>query len=312
MTATSLPVCDIAALRTGSARQQARTVLDIGASARRTGLFTIVNHGIPDIVTEQAFAAARRFFALSPHEKERVATGAGHAYRGYASTPAGEGSESFKIGRDIAPDDPAAAGGTPVAGFNRWPELPGFREPTMAFFKAVDSVAMQLQRAFALDLGMPPDFFSRFCDRPLTTLRLLHHPVRAPLPDAPVHDDGAPQHDWGIFTLLAHAGGGGFDVQTRDGEWTRVDAVPNSFVCSIGDCLMRWSNDRYAARPHRVVNRTDRAGYSTAFSADPNADALIACLPTCQDEDEAAKYAPISYAEYRQQRYAADAAPAAL
>jgi isopenicillin N synthase-like dioxygenase len=105
--------------------------------------------------------------------------------------------------------------------------------------------------------------------------------------------------------LLAQDDVGGLEIQRRDGTWTRVEPVSNALVCSIGDCLMRWSNDRYAARPHRLVNRSDRPRYSIGFVADPNPETLIACLPTCADEDDPARYAPISYAAFQQERYAA-------
>ena len=62
---TSVPICDIGALRNGSAREQARIVLDIGAAARDLGFFTIVNHGIPEYLSQRAFAAAQRFFGRS-------------------------------------------------------------------------------------------------------------------------------------------------------------------------------------------------------------------------------------------------------
>jgi isopenicillin N synthase-like dioxygenase len=66
---------------------------------------------------------------------------------------------------------------------------------------------------------------------------------------------------------------------------------------------MRWSNDRYVSRPHRVLNRSGRARYAMAFFADPNPDTLIACLPTCRDEDRPAKYEPISYAAHQHERF---------
>jgi hypothetical protein len=50
---------------------------------------------------------------------------------------------------------------------------------------------------------------------------------------------------------------------------------PGAFVCNIGDCLMRWSNDVYVSTPHRVVNRAGRERYSIAYFGDPNADALV-------------------------------------
>lgn len=316
MTTTSIPICDLRALRDGSAREQARLVLDIGAAARDTGFFAIVNHGIPEFLSERAFAAAERFFALPPAEKERVAMDRTPYYRGYrgpAAQRSGSGlpddlKESFNIGRDLAADDPDIVAGAPFVGVNQWPDLPGFRETAMTYFRAMSSLAVLVQRAFALDLSMSPDFFVPRCDRPLTTLRFMRH-----LPDAhPGHFNdvlygGGAHSDWGIFSLLALDGVGGLEIGSADGLWTAVEPVSDALICNVGDCLMRWSNDRYQSRPYRVVNRADRPGHAISFSADPNPDTLIACLPTCLEEDEPAKYPPISYAEYQRERFASKA-----
>ena len=69
--------------------------------------------------------------------------------------------------------------------------------------------------------------------------------------------------------------------------------MPGAFVCNIGDCLMRWTNDIYVSTPHRVVSPAGRERYSIAFFLDPNPDAEIACLPNCASDARPARYAPI-------------------
>ena len=62
---------------------------------------------------------------------------------------------------------------------------------------------------------------------------------------------------------------GGLEVRTRAGEWLKAPHVPGAFVCNIGDCLMRWTNDIYVSTPHRVVSPAGRERYSIAFFLDP-------------------------------------------
>ena len=82
------------------------------------------------------------------------------------------------------------------------------------------------------------------------------YPAEPPAADGAI---GAGAHtDYGNLTLLATDGVGGLEVRTRAGEWIAAPHVPGAFVCNIGDLLMRWSNDRYASTPHRVVNREGR------------------------------------------------------
>jgi isopenicillin N synthase-like dioxygenase len=306
---SSVPIIDVTALRRGTRREQAGVVLDIGAAARDIGFFTIVGHGVSPALRESAFDAARRFFDLPAADKERLATDGARHGCGYSRLGAerldpalpGDFKETFHIGHE-PPAGHAPGVVTPhVGGPNRWPEIGEFRASALAYLAELDTLAALVQRAFALDLGMPPHFFAAQTDRPLTTLRMLRYPPNPEEYDGMLYGAGAHQ-DWGIFTLLAQDDLGGLEVQRRDGEWIAVDPVPDAFICNVGDCLMRWSNDRYMSRPHRVVNRAGRPRYSLAFFADPNPETLIACLPTCVDEDEPAKYPPISFADYQRER----------
>ena len=93
---------------------------------------------------------------------------------------------------------------------------------------------------------------------------------------------GAGEHtDYGNVTLLATDEVGGLMVRDRVGHWLEAPVVPEAFVCNIGDCLMRWSNDTYVSTPHKVVSPPGKDRYSVAFFLDPNPDAVVACLPTC-------------------------------
>jgi isopenicillin N synthase-like dioxygenase len=86
--------------------------------------------------------------------------------------------------------------------------------------------------------------------------------------------------------------------KSGDGGWIAAPHVPDAFICNVGDCLMRWTNDVYVSTPHRVVNRGGRERYSVAFFLDPNPDAEVACLPTCVSATQPARYPPIAGADY--------------
>jgi isopenicillin N synthase-like dioxygenase len=60
---------------------------------------------------------------------------------------------------------------------------------------------------------------------------------------------------------------------------------------------MRWTNDIYVSTPHRVlVPKRERR--SIAFFLDPNPETVVAALPGTG----AAKYAPVTGAEYLRSR----------
>ncbi|MGA2393532.1 MAG: 2-oxoglutarate and iron-dependent oxygenase domain-containing protein [Candidatus Lustribacter sp.] len=312
-----IPIIDLSPIRSGATGLEG-VAREIGAAARRTGFFTVVNHGIPARLCDDVFAAARAFFALPATVKEAISFERSPQYYGYSRMSAeqlhpdwpGDLKESYNMGRDLAPHDPDVIAGKPFHGVNLWPELTPFREPLLAFFAAQHALCIDLHRAVAVDLGAAPDFFDSRLDRTLGVLRLLHYP---PHPGA--FDDSlygaAPHTDYGNLTVLMQDDVGGLEVQARDGRWISVDPVAGAFVCNIGDSLMRWTNDVYVSTPHRVVNASARERYSVAFFGDPNGDASIECMPQCCTPERPPKYTPTTYAEYLARRLGETYQPAA-
>ena len=158
--------------------------------------------------------------------------------------------------------------------------MPGFRDTMLDYFNRVWRLGRDLHRGFALDLGLEPDFFETKLDRPIATLRLLHYPpVEGPLADGQTRRGSAYRITECHFARNGCVGG--LMVRDRSGRWLDAPVVPGAFVCNIGDCLMRWSNDVYVSTPHKVVSPPGKDRYSVAFFLDPNPDAIVACLPTC-------------------------------
>ena len=297
--AVAIPVIDVSALAVGDADGIARVAAEIGAACRDIGFFYVAGHAVPAGLMDAVFTGATAFFARDTSEKRQVLFTA-EGNRGYVpmkgealdpNRPA-DLKEAFNIGLELAEDDPELAAGALFRARNLWPDLPGFRDTMLAYFDACHSLGRLLHRAFAHDLDLPEDFFEDKLDRPMAVLRLLHYPPSPPAVEA--GQLGTGEHtDYGCVTLLATDGVGGLEVRTRAGEWLKAPHVPGAFVCNIGDCLMRWTNDVYVSTPHRVVSPSGRERYSVAFFLDPNPDAEVACLPTCATADRPARYAPI-------------------
>ncbi len=291
-----VPVIDVGAILTNDRQALAEASAAIGRAARDIGFFSIIHHGVGLELIDAAFAQARNFFALPLSMKERLSIERSDAYRGYArlafeqfdpSHPP-DAKESFDIGVDR----------------NQWPEDPAFRGTLETYFTALLSLAIDVHRLIAIDLQLDPDHFTRLFERPMAMLRLLRYPPHPGEFDGTLHG-AAPHTDYGTITLLAQDDVGGLALRNRDGAWIEVPSIPGAFVCNIGDCLMRWSNDVYVSNLHRVVNRADRPRFSIAFFGDPSADALVRCLPSCTDASRPPKYEPITYGEYFRERVTA-------
>jgi isopenicillin N synthase-like dioxygenase len=309
MAELQVPVIDISPLIKGDAAGTEEAARKIGAACRGIGFFYIKGHGVPDPLMKRVFAASAAFFAQSLEDKRKVLYSAHSGNRGYVpmkgealdpSKPS-DLKEAFNIGFDVAADDAEVLAGVKFRAPNLWPEQPGFCDTMLAYYAEVFQVGKALHRAFAIDLALPPAFFDNKLDRPMAVLRLLHYPQRPEQMEAGQLGAGA-HTDYGCVTLLATDMAGGLEVQARDGTWLEAPPMSGAFVCNIGDCLMRWTNDTYVSTPHRVVNPSGRERHSVAFFLDPNPDAIVACLPTCASPENPSRYPAVRGDEYLQSR----------
>jgi isopenicillin N synthase-like dioxygenase len=69
-------------------------------------------------------------------------------------------------------------------------------------------------------------------------------------------------------------------------------------VVNGGQFLQRWTNDRFLATPHRVINRSGGERYALPFFVDANIDVPIEPVPTCVTAGRPAKYPTTSYTDY--------------
>jgi isopenicillin N synthase-like dioxygenase len=307
--ADTLPMIDMRPALNGGLDGLNGFAAAIGRAARDVGFFYLTGHGIDAELIERVFEQSAAFFARPLYEKDALSITRSPHNRGYVAMK-GESldpskpsdlKEAFNIGLELAEDDPRLRSGEPFRGRNLWPDLTGFRRTLLEYFDRVWTTGRVVHRGIAVDLGLDPDFFEDKLDQPMATLRLLHYPPQPAMAEA--GQIGAGEHtDYGDVTLLLPDAVGGLEVRRRDGGWIAAPSIPGAFVCNIGDCLMRWTNDVYVSTPHRVVNRGGRERYSVAFFLDPNPDAVIECLPTCVTEARPARYAPIAGAEYLRER----------
>jgi isopenicillin N synthase-like dioxygenase len=312
---TALPIIDVSGLTSADHSARAAIAAELGHACREIGFFYVVNHGVADATRDGMFAAAREFFALPVAAKEEYSIKRSQHNRGYvalegerlneAAAPA-DYKEAFNIGLELAADHPEVVAGKPFRGVNLWPALPHWRETVLAYYDACWALGRRIHHGFALDLGIAEDFFEDKLDSPLATLRMLHYPPRRQDgAHESINDTGAGVHtDYGNLTILATDGIAGLQVRTRSGSWVDAPHIAGAFVCNIGDCLMRWTNDVYISTPHRVaIPVKDR--YSVAFFLDPNPDARVEVLAGCIAPGAAAKYKPTTGADYLRERLTA-------
>lgn len=307
-TADEMPILDLTPLNEGKP-------IDALAKALRracetTGFFYVKNHGVPQKVVDDVFAATRRYFDLPLEERIKLKIDdrfrRGFMPEGINQHPgyAPDIKESYEFALDLALDDPAVVAGLPLHGPNRWPpEHPWLRAACEAYFNETLALGKRLLRVFAASLGMPQDFFLQFTKKPMVQSRLFHY---RPAPPDAVDKKAfgvAPHTDYGMITLLTQDPIGGLELRKRDGEWVRAPWVDGTFVINLGDMFKVWTNDIYVSNHHRVVNRLGKERYSIPTFFNLDYDAPVRCLPTCQSPENPPRYQPIKSGDYLVQRF---------
>ena len=117
----------------------------------------------------------------------------------------------------------------------------------------------------------------------------------------------APHTDFGSLTILYQGGGhNGLEVLDVDRRWVAIPAMPDTFVVNLGDLMARWTNDRWVATPHRVVNPprevAAQSRVSIPFFQHPHPDARIECIPTCVSAEQPCRYEPIRAGDWKHHR----------
>lgn len=314
--AATLPVIDLARLDGGSAGERAALARLLDEACRATGFLVVKNHGVPDALLQDAFAAGLAFFD-APEAVKRSAVPADGRVRGYTpllrqqlaaslqkDTPP-DLFERFRMGAFDLPDDEyhrSRAQGWFAA--NVWPEgLPGFRPALQAYYRAMEKLAADLMRLMALALDLPEGRFARHIDRHISSLCLNHYPPLATAPQ-PGQLRAGEHTDYGSLTIVAPTDAPGrLQVLTREDGWMEVDPPAGHFVVNIGDLMAQWTNDRWVSTLHRVGLPPPEAGpqgrrLSLVFFHQPNDDALVECIPTCLAPGEAPRHAPVTSGEH--------------
>ena len=265
-----IPIIDLSLLVSGNRDNAA--VEKIGKACREVGFLYVKNHGIPKKLINDILAAGREFFERPLAQKEQVLLDTrirGYlplGYRSYEgeSIAAISNQEGFWMG----PDRPLKSDNR-LDGPNLWPEnSQSLRNSLEAYYKAATTLAIVLQKAFALSLGLPDGFFNEFFVDQSSLLKINHYPPQ----DNPttVSNIGVvPHSDEGGFTILWQDENGGLEVESKGGEWVVAPPIEETFVINLGDTMQIWTNGEFSSTPHRVINRSGADRYSIPFFASP-------------------------------------------
>lgn len=286
---STIPVIDLAGFLAGQVGARDQAASELRAALEQVGFFQVVNHGVDWAKVEGIYRLAARYHALpteakAPHQMS--ATKMGYSpLQGQVRGAKPSLNAAYFLAR-------------PDSSRNQWPaegDLPGFRATASDYYGTMDRLGARLLELYSLAAGMPAEYFGRFFQPSLATLRLSHYPAL----HAEVDQWGIDPHtDAGFMTMLPANPVAGLWIRPAGGEWFEPRQEPQSFVVNSGDMLRRWTNEQFRSTTHRVLNQSGTDRYAIPFFYDPRVDTVIECLPSCTDTNHPPKYGPITYRDY--------------
>jgi isopenicillin N synthase-like dioxygenase len=264
------------------------------------------------------YSVSAEFFARPLAEKLRTTGPSGDVFEAYG--PMGQGSydrgepnlvEMYHASRyDTTAEavahgyPPAVAASLPV---NVWPEEPAdFKAVWQHYFAEMEALAGRLLHIFAVALDLPEDWFDDKIDLHLSNLAANRYPAQTEAP-RPGQVRSKAHVDFSTLTILYQDGApGGLQIYERGLGWRDMPFLEGSYIVNLGDLMARWTNERWVATPHRVVNPpADQAltqRISIPFFHQPNHDAVIEAIPTCVSAENPPRYRPVTAGEWAAER----------
>ena len=284
-------------------------VKKLGEAYEKIGFVAIKNHGLNDEMTQLLYQQVYNFFKLPEDIKLKYEKPELNGQRGYISfgreTAKGQTKSDLKefwhFGQELDENDPLINEYEPNVICD---ELPEFNQIGRQTFSILENTGVFILRALALHLGLDERYFDTKVKGGNSILRAIHYP---PIKTAPKGAVRAAAHgDINLITILMGASAKGLEIQTRNGDWIAVTALPEQVIVNIGDMMSRLTNNKLHSSIHRVVNPPKKdwgePRFSIPFFMHPRSEMSLNCLNCCIDDLNPKKYTDITAGQFLEER----------
>jgi isopenicillin N synthase-like dioxygenase len=305
----NIPSVDLSDFLSNDEKRKLKFIKEIGEAYEEIGFVALKGHFLSDELSKNLYKEVQQFFALPNDVKQKYEIEGIGGQRGYTSfgkesakgKKEGDLKEFWHFGQEVINDDKLK---------DEYPknvlveELPNFNKIGMETYKKLEKTAIYVLRALALYIGLDEFYFDNYVINGNSILRPIHYPPIVGEPKGAVR--AAAHGDINLITLLMGASAAGLEVQTKQGKWIPVTALPEQLVINVGDMLERLTNNKLRSTIHRVVNppkeNWDKSRYSIPFFTHPISEMSLNCLPECIDNEHPKAYENITAGEFLNER----------
>ena len=269
-------------------------------AATEWGVMHLVNHGVPDELTERVKKAGEAFFNLPIEEKERYANDQESGkIQGYGSKLANNASGQLEwedyFFHLAYPEN--------KRDLSIWPKTPSdYTEATAEYARLLRGLATEILSALSLGLGLEEGRLEQEVggkEELLLQMKINYYP-KCPQPELAL---GVEAHtDISALTFILHNMVPGLQL-FYEGKWVTAKCVPNSIIMHIGDTVEILSNGKYKSILHRGLVNKEKVRISWAvFCEPPKEKIILKPLPEVVSEAEPALFPPRTFAQHIQHK----------
>ncbi|XP_078150423.1 2-oxoglutarate-dependent dioxygenase 19-like [Carex rostrata] len=286
----TIPTIDIGHLVNGTPDQRSAMLQTLAKACEDWGFFMLVNHGIPERLSDEMLEAFKALFDLTDDEK-------GSYIRAHVLDPIrmGSGFNSMTdTGECQCVINYAAILVHPE--FYSVPKPLNFRNISKEYSDCTRVIGLELLKAIWEGLGIKESHVMEALKLGLCTQQLS-----ANLYPQYLNPGSAfglvPHSDRGYLTFVYQNGVDGLQIMHKD-RWIHVKPVPNSIMVNIGDHVEIVSNGKYKSLLHRAALNSEMARMSIAMVIAPSLDAIVEPFADLVNADSPAMFRGMTYRDY--------------
>ncbi|XP_021906496.1 probable 2-oxoglutarate-dependent dioxygenase AOP1 [Carica papaya] len=181
-----------------------------------------------------------------------------------------------------------------------WPQgNTSFSKTIQSFSEELSELDQTIRRMILECFGL-----EKYLDEHMNSTNYLLRVMKYKGPETTDTKLGLSAHtDKNIVTILYQNQVEGLEVQTKDGEWIKVQPSQDSFIAMIGDSLYAWLNGRLYSPYHRVMMRGNEARYSAGLFSIPKEGYIIKAPEEMIDKEHPLLFKPFDHVQFLQFYY---------